>query len=280
MTSIPRARELGPDAAVLSYFSLQFADFDERLDAAAEAGFQGIGLLLHDYRRMLRKGRTPKELREAVDARGLAVVEIEALMGWGAADFSFAAADLDTVCEMAELFESRHLQAVGPFEGSLDDAGRAFARACDRAADVGLRVALEFLPPNNIPDAGVALDIVERAGRSNGGLCVDSWHHFRGARDEVLLRDVPADRLVSVQLSDGTLEPTSDDYIPDCMTHRVPTGEGEFDLPRLLSILDEAGCTAPRCFEVISAELQGLPHREAARRIAAGARALPRSANA
>ena len=35
----------------------------------------------------------------------------------------------------------------------------AFARACDTAAEVGLRVALEFLPPNNIPDAGVALDL-------------------------------------------------------------------------------------------------------------------------
>ena len=172
----------------------------------------------------------------------------------------------------AEFFGSRHLHITGPFAGTVSDAARAFARVCDRAAEVGLLVAIEFLPPNNIPDAGVALDIAERAGRPNGGVCIDAWHHFRGARRDALLRRLPVERIISIQLSDGTVVPREADYIQDCLHNRMPLGEGEFDLLPFLALLDEIGAQAPRSFEVISTELEALPHREAAERIATAAR--------
>ena len=118
-------------------------------------------------------------------------------MGWASADHSAADDALEVACEMADVFGARHLQSIGPYEGSIGDAARAFARVCDRAAESELRVAIEFLPPNNIPDAGVALDIVKRADRPNGGVCVDVWHHFREARDEELIRALPFERIVS-----------------------------------------------------------------------------------
>jgi len=275
----PRSFGAGDD--VLSFFSLQHAALDERLDAAAGAGFEGVGLLLHHYLDLVARGRTDAELRGAFDARGLALVEIEALMGWGAAEGSplraMADAHLDTACHMAEVFGARHLQVTGPVEGSDEDVARAFARVCDRAAEVGLRVAIEFLPPNNIPDARTALAIADAAGRENGGVCVDVWHHFRGARDMAQLRAIPAERIVSIQLSDGTLEPEVEgqDYIADCLVHRRPCGEGEFDLAGVVGLLDATGCGAPRSFEVISSALQALPSAEAAARIKAGAATLP-----
>jgi sugar phosphate isomerase/epimerase len=270
------ARELGRDDWILSHFSLMGADFDSRLQAAAGAGFSAVGLLIPEYRKLLREGRSDADLVAALDRQGLVLAEVEALLGWAATGEARARAErhLEVACHMAEVFGSRHLQVIGPYEGSLDDCARAFGEVCDRAAESGLQVAIEFLPPNNIPDAGVALDIVERADRSNGGLCVDIWHHFRGARDDGLLRAIPGDRVVSIQLSDGTMAAANPNYIEDCMQHRVPTGQGEFDVAHFLGILDEIGATAPRSFEVISTELAALDPAEAARRIAEGARTL------
>ncbi len=272
------ARELGREDLILSHFSLRHADFDARLEAASGAGFAGIGLFIAEYERLRAAGRSDAELCSALAAHGLVLAEIEVLTGWSASGESRARADawLDTACHMAEVFGARHVQAIGPYEGAFDDAARAFARVCDRAADVGLRVALEFLPPTNIPDAGVALALVERAGRANGGLCLDTWHHFRGARDWDLLRKLPGERVVSIQLDDGTLAPEHPEFYADTTRNRRLFGAGEFDLPHFTRVLDEIGATGPRSLEVISSELEALPPREAARRIADSFRALGR----
>jgi sugar phosphate isomerase/epimerase len=274
------ARDLTRQDMILSYFSLRGASspqgpaFEERLDAAAAAGFSAVGLLIPEYQALRKRGHTDAELVEALESRGLVLAEIEALLGWAATGdmLKLSEPQLDTACHMAEVFGARHLQAIGPFEGTTRDAAAAFARVCDRAAEVDLRVAIEFLPFNNIVDAGVALEIVNGADRPNGGLCVDVWHHFRGARDDALLRAIPPERVVAIQLSDGTLEPEDPDYVKDCMENRKPLGEGEFDLPGFLGILEEIAPDVPRSYEVISTALGALSPKDAAQRIADGAR--------
>lgn len=275
------ARELTASDWILSSMSLPMGTpFDERLDAAANAGFQGFGLLVFEYQALVASGRSPAELKEAVESRGLVLAEIEALMNWTGVDHTAADAALETACEMADVFGARHFQAIGPYEGSIDDAGAAFARVCDRAAESDLRVAIEFFSSNNISDARVALEIVERANRPNGGICLDIWHHVRGANDESLLRAIPAERVVSVQLSDGAIEPVEANYMKDTMENRLAPGEGEFDIPRFLALLDEIGCRAPRSIEVLSKAYQeSMSVAQIAERLAKGARGLPAPAN-
>ena len=280
MPSAKPARAFGASDDVLSFFSLRYATFEERLEAASAAGFAGIGLLLHHYRELREAGRSDAELAAAVASQGLAVVEIEALFGWsaetGSAQRQASDADLDVACHMAEVFGARHLQVVGPVGCDLADAAAAFGRVCDRAADVGLRVALEFLPPNDVPDFAAAHAIADAAGRGNGGVCFDVWHWFRGARDAGWLRDVAPERIVAVQWSDGprVQTPPGQDYFADCLEHRRPCGEGDFDLAGVRALIEATGCDAPASHEVISTGLQALPHDEAAARIAAGARRL------
>ena len=78
----------------------------------------------------------------------------------------------------------------------LDAVTERFAGICDRAAEHGVRIGIEFLPFSEIPDAATAWQIVRDADRPNGGLDVDSWHHFRGAADLGQLLAIPpgADR--------------------------------------------------------------------------------------
>jgi sugar phosphate isomerase/epimerase len=170
---------------------------------------------------------------------------------------------------------------IGPYEGTLDDAAAGFAMVCDRLARHGTQAALEYFPEmSNIPDVTTALDLVERAGRDNGGLCVDSWHHFRTGDTFEALARVPADRVVGVQFNDGPLARVDPDYYTECTSYREIPGAGEFDLIGFVRTLDEMGVDVPFEVEVISLELDRLDPNDAAQRIADGARAVIAAARA
>ena len=87
---------------------------------------------------------------------------------------------------------------------------RAFAALCDRAADHGLVVGLEFVPFTDIVSVHDARRIVEEADRPNGGVCVDIWHHERGARDLAGIAALPGELITGIQLNDGALTPVDE----------------------------------------------------------------------
>lgn len=265
---------MGPESLILSHFSLAQATFEQRVVAARAAGFDGIGLWVGEYTRAIARGAVPTDLRGFADDHGVRVAELEVLDGWATTGAPDQAEKERALFAMADLFGARHLHVIGPFEGSVDDAAAAFAGVCDRAAEHGLLVAIEALPFTNIADFGTALAIAERAGRDNGGLCIDTWHHFRGANDMGLLRAVPAARIVSVQINDGPMVPEADDYFTDTISNRRVPGAGEFDLLAVLADLDRKGVRAPLSVEVLSTQLAALAPGEVARRLGDAARAL------
>ncbi|MCZ7528208.1 MAG: sugar phosphate isomerase/epimerase [Acidimicrobiia bacterium] len=278
MAEVPRIGEtgLGPAHLVLCHHSLLGVDFEDRVAAASAAGFDAVGLNLREYRRLRDEGRTDDELRRTLERHGQWLYEMEALGGWSSSgeERERSRRAEEDFFHMADAFGARYLQAVGPHEGSLDDAAEAFGALCDRAGEHGLVVGLEFLPFTNIPDVTTALRIVEGADRPNGGICADSWHFTRGTPDWEALERVPGDRVAGVQIDDGPLEPEDDDYLRDCLENRRPPGQGDFDLERFVSILDRIGSTAPIAVEVISVQLQERPAAETARILAESTRAL------
>jgi sugar phosphate isomerase/epimerase len=283
LAALPGYAGLGPDDLILSHFSLgRSRPFEERVRAAAEAGFAAMGLYIGEYQRLRAEGARDADLRSVLDHYGVPLVEIEALRGWSATG-SDRAAYLQTersVFAMSDaLGPGHHVQVIGPYLGTLDDAAEAFAGVCDRAAEHGLAAAIEFLPEmSNIPDAATAMQIVTRAGRANGGICLDCWHHFRGANDDDMLRAIPAERIFTVQFDDGPRQPVDPDYYTDCTRYRVVPGEGEFDLTGFLGLLDELGVCLPLSVEVISTDLLQRPAAEVAGRLAGATRAVVASA--
>jgi sugar phosphate isomerase/epimerase len=237
---------------VLSHFSLgRYHPIEQRVAAAAAAGFDGIGLYIGDYQRLGAEGRAGASLDELLDAHGMRVREIEVVSAWarpGTDDRGFEA----TAWEMADRWACRYLQAIGPFDGTVAEAAAAFAGLCDRAANHGLVVGLEFLPFTNIADARVALEIVERADRSNGGVCVDVWHHRRGLNDIDAILAIPPSRITGVQLNDGPLTQELDDYKDDCLRRRVAPGRGDFNVVDFVRALLDHGVTVPWSAEVCS----------------------------
>jgi sugar phosphate isomerase/epimerase len=275
VTTARNAHDLAWPDLIWSHFSRpRFGGFDERLPAAADAGFAAIGLYLYEYERLRNEEqRSDAALVAQLDAHGLCVAEIEALKGW----WTVAGPERETfdhaeglAFEMAEAFGARYLQVIGPYDCSVEQAVERLGTLCDRAAQHGLLVGIEWLPFTNIPHAAAAQQLVEAVGRTNLGYCADIWHHVRGANDVEMLRALPGERIFAIQMNDGPIAPTLADYKDDCLATRLPPGEGEFDCAGFLQIMRSLGVTAPISLEVASTALWELPAAETARRAVDG----------
>ncbi|MDX6286686.1 MAG: hypothetical protein QOG53_2171 [Frankiales bacterium] len=263
--------------------SLNASSFRERVEVAAAAGFDALGISLPTFQQVSSSEMSGPEMKAVLDANGVRIVELEAVFGmavpaaatgvpFGGGLVYTTADDLKEFWAIAELFEARHIQAVGAFDtDELEpDVVERFAGLCDQAAQVGLKVALEFVPTTNIPDAGVATRIVREAGRPNSGLCVDSWHHTRGANDLDLIRAIPAEHVVMIQLDDGPAKPVDPNFLNETLHYRQIPGDGEFDLDGFLGALYASGSSAPISLEVISDALAELDPQDGAHRLAKG----------
>jgi len=247
------------DDVTLSFHTLGEVDLEARASAASAAGFRSIGLSIRRTRAWLQD-HPLAQLTDILGRHDLVVGELEALRPLGAEpdeheDFALGLAlDLGTPL----------IQLIGPADGSVGERAARLARLAERAANQGVRLALEFLPWTNVPTVTAAAEIVSAAGWANAGVCVDVWHLYRsgGSVDDL---GPLWPYVASIQLDDGPLVPDiADDLHLDCLHHRLLPGEGAFDL---VSILADAGSHAPTyalSIEVISDRLAQLPTAEAA----------------
>lgn len=252
------ARDLGPDDLVWDHFSRPRADDTvPKVRAAAAAGYAAIGLYLGAWAVLQDDPAQLERVDDALGETGLVVANIETLRGWAVpGDDETYRRQESLAFAMADHWNCRYVQVIGDATGPLDQAAAGFAALCDRAADHGLLVGLEWVPSmTNIETAATALRIVAEADRDNGGLCVDSWHFARSTNNLDDLRGLPGNKVISTQWNDGTIVPQHPDYLQDCLTNRVPPGDGEFALIEIVRILDAIGSTAPIGVEVCSASL-------------------------
>ncbi|MFT4289142.1 sugar phosphate isomerase/epimerase family protein [Nocardioides sp.] len=278
---------------VLAWGTVRGATFPDRVAAARGAGYDAIGLAIPYYRALRAEGWTDRELAAVLAEWDVRVNEVEVLFGFhgvpGPAGIAsrpglvYADPEVErTAFHLAETFEVPFAQTVGTFDtGPIGpEVAEAFGALCDRAATYGLRVALEFVPYSSIPDLEAGLAVVTEADRDNGGLCIDSWHFFRGRPDWDLLGSVPAERVFMIQVNDGPVPPVDPDRMVDAVHHRVLPGEGDFDLGSFVAALDRPGVEPVVSIEVYSDELWRRPTSEAARRAAEATRTVWAAARA
>jgi sugar phosphate isomerase/epimerase len=108
---------------------------------------------------------------------------------------------------MADIFKPRQLNCAMWESHPVADMTRGFGVLCDRAAEKGLLVALEFIPHSGIRDMVVAWEIVKGANRPNGGLIFDTWHFQRGGTSHEAITTVPPEKWFTLQLSDAERVP-------------------------------------------------------------------------
>jgi sugar phosphate isomerase/epimerase len=262
------------DELVLSVMTSPGASFVDRVEAAASAGYHGIGLRPGDRTRAHAAGLSDDDLRRLLDRHGVRVVEIDALVGWGAGDDARAKARIheERIYELADALGAHHMTITGDLTGPWERSVELFGAVCDRAAPHELGVALEFLPWSDVPDADTARRLVHAAGRANGGVLVDSWHHFRGAASDDQLLALPPKLVMGVQFDDGLMSGEGT-LLEQTHDRRLP-GDGEFDLGHFLRLLWGNGVRLPLCVEVISPAMADRPAGDAARIAADRTRAV------
>jgi sugar phosphate isomerase/epimerase len=225
---------------------------------------------IEDYAACRELGISGTEMRSILDDNGIRAAELEFLQDWwddGQRGRSARARE-DLFYAAADAFGSRHMNVgcAGPRRTlpALEIVAEHFAALCDRAARHGLLVAFEFLPWSDVPDAATAWQLVRLAGRTNGGILIDTWHYFRGAADPEQVRTVPADRFFVIQFDDAD-EVQVGGYMEDTTRRRRLPGQGSFDLVGFVQMLDEMGVNAPVSVEILSDEQRSRPLDEAAR---------------
>jgi sugar phosphate isomerase/epimerase len=262
-------RRLGRDDLVLCSGTIRAASLAHTVSAAGTAGFEGVSLYYDEYAIARAEGWSDADLRALLDDNGVAVAEIDGRMDWlpgdqgapGVADFVAAAGALGARSMTVLEVRGRSIGTDVP----LDIAAKAFAAVCDRAADHGVLVHLEYFPWSGIADFATACDIAQNAGRANGGVMVDVWHHVRGRDAGRLDLGAECTSVLAVQVSDVASVPHGD-VRTETLHGRVLPGQGVGNIANLLRALREQGCIAPMEVEVYSDVLARLPPADAARR--------------
>ena len=272
----------GPDL-VASFFTLSgggFGEpprhpFEQRCEAAAAAGFSGIGLHIDDLARNRANGLDAAGMRAVLDGTGLRLVEIEFLGGWAMdVDDGALAATAAGIESVADAFGGSHVSAGEFRAGALDpDAAAArLRRLADRLARRGLRVAVEAFAWSALPDVGTAVDLIRRSGSADAGLMVDVWHFFNGEAGLDALDDLPGAGVVAVQLNDGPR--VRSDFLQQARAARRLPGDGDLDVVGLVRAVQDTGFAGPWCVEVNTPEFRALPVDVAAKAAADAATAV------
>ncbi|MFC0866218.1 sugar phosphate isomerase/epimerase family protein [Sphaerimonospora cavernae] len=258
------------DDLVLCAGTVQGSGFRERVEAAAAAGFRGIGLQRRDCLRARAEGWTPAGMRTILDDHGLEIGELEAVTHWSAhhgepEPHSAERAGTEALWELAADAGARAIVVVemGRDKAPIEMLAEGFAALCDRAAGLGLLVCLEALPWSAIPDLATAAAITRLAGRPNGGVLFDTWHHFRaGGGLDTLVPEVTGS-IIGIQVNDAPAVPRGD-LLDEALHHRLLPGHGDARVADTLRALRAAGVDAPVGVEVWSDALAALPTTEAA----------------
>ena len=264
----------------LSAGSMVRYSFADYVDAAACAGFTAITVtkrLCHLAGR--RESLTVADMRAVIGDHGLRVAEVEGSPGWlrGPGPADGRVLDLDEALGLATALGAAavvayHDERPGePLDRMIGD----FAAACDRANDVGVTLALEFLPWTPVSTLRDALLIVAGADRPNGRIVFDTWHHTHGTGQRAGLAPGEAALISCVQLVDARQAETGDLMQETMFGRRVP-GTGVLDLPALVAALAAAGVECPVSVEVYDETYADLDARGYAQLLGTAARRLLR----
>ena len=261
------------------------ASFGHRVEVAAAAGFDALGISLEQFNDALASGLTTRDMQSILTATGMRILQIDAIVGFAIAPEaagrrfdngvpSSTREEIDTLFQIAEIFGAEHITTVGSFGlADLEPAAvERFASLCDRAASVGTKLDLEFVGDANLRTVEQADELVTLAGASNGGIEVDIWHHVRSGTGMAALKALSSDHLFVIQMCDGPSVPVFADYMEDTTRTRLPPGCGDFNTSGFLEAIYSTGASAPVSVEVISDDLAAMDPGAAARLLAESTR--------
>ena len=254
--------------------------FAAKLAAAAAGGFDTLTVPTRVYKAAIEDGLKDRDLLALASDAGVELDFLDGMSGWTRIRYpptvdAWVQAALDFSAEyclqMCNALGLRHVVAIAGFEPdalSLSELVDSFGAFCNLAAKSGIWVDLEPMPMLGIPTLQMAWDIVSRADCPNSGIMFDTWHFMRGSPNMSLLRSIPAERIVNIQVVDAMREPRGASLWEDALRYRMFPGEGELPLVPMLEILQAKGAVRSYGPEIFSDEIDAMAPAVAASKAA------------
>ncbi len=229
--------------------------FEERVKAAKDAGFEGIGLRAETYVDALAEGLHDQDILDILDKYDIKVTEVEYIVQWAEENRSYEQKYKEQMCfHMCELFGVNHINCGLMESYSVEYTAQKLKELCQRAGKY--TIGVEPMPYSGLPDIKKAWAVIDGAKCENAKLILDTWHWVRANQpcDLALLEGIPAEKIVSVQINDVHDRPYAKSILRDESMHdRLAPGTGYGDTAAFVKMIRDKG-VEPKAFgvEVIS----------------------------
>ena len=238
---------------------------EDKLHAAAAAGFAGVEMLEYD---LIVSPWSPQRLAGAAADLGLSIevyqpFHVETLPPdrFGA-HLRHAERKLDLLADLGAsiLVCCSTRTTVGVDDEDL--TAEQMNALADRALERGIRLAYEAVPWGRVRTYQDAWRIVRRIDHPALGLCLDSFHVLSADNDAAAVADIAADKVFHVQLADSPR--TTMDVREWSLHHRLFPGQGVLDIVGFLERIEATGYSGPLALEVFNDVYQQEDPRHAA----------------
>jgi len=250
----------------------------ERVDAIADAGYVGMGLVADDLR-AIRDSIGFTGLRDLVADHGLTHIEIELIERWwiprGEPGNSYEVRDL--LLEAADALVPAFIKIGSDLGPRISDPAPligALRELATQAVERGTRIAIETMPFSVIETVPMGAEIVSAAAHPGVGLLIDAWHVFRaGTSLDELTTVLTPGMVFGAELDDAAADRVGSMF-EDTVNHRLLCGEGSFDLKGLIGVLRHNGFDGPWGVEILSRSFRRIPVGQAVKLAADSARSV------
>ena len=217
--------------------------FEERVSAAKAAGFEGIGLRAETYVDALNEGLFDSDILAVLDKYSMRVTEVEYIVQWAEAKRSYEEKYKEQMCfHMCELFGVSHINCGLMENYSIEWTAQKLKELCLRAEKY--TIGVEPMPYSGLPGIRKAWEVVKASGCDNAKLILDSWHWIRAGQsyDPALMADIPAEKIVAIQLNDVQARAYASAILRDESMHdRALPGKGYGDTAGFVEMIKAKG---------------------------------------
>lgn len=230
----------------VSHMTALDAEPERMVEAAARAGFEGVGLRIFPPRHAPAQYPVTgdpariRALRKRADDAGIRIFEAESF-GIGP--------DFDPDAYMRSLDTARLLGAGMIVSAGIDDdlsrLADRYRWLAERAADHGIVLAMEFMPYRGMKTLAQALEVHAAVGHPNARLLIDAVHFSRSGAGIADLAAIPDRRIIGhFHICDAPASPpaTLEEKLAESREARLYPGEGGLPLREMLALLPD-GCS-------------------------------------
>jgi sugar phosphate isomerase/epimerase len=205
------------------------------IEAACDAGYDGLGLRLHPspalpYHPVVGDAPLIRQMKRTLADAKLRVLDIYTFYLEPATRLDDFTPALALGAEFGAGFAL--VQGADPQWSRLLDN---FAGFCERARRLGLTASLEFVPQRDLATLAQALRLIAESGQPNAAICVDPLHLARGGGAPTDSRHLDLRLLPYIQFSDGVLAEGEPDLN---LAKRIGVGERRLPGRGMLPLAD------------------------------------------